>query len=127
MTKDLIVFAQQNRENLIDLSKKIHTGFIPIRLTHNDTKLNNILFHSDSPIVKCVIDLDTVMPGTLLFDFGDMVRTISCTATEDEEDFSAIKINEKYFMGICNGLAKEVKDFINQNVQLELLNGAKYI
>lgn len=124
---ELVEFAQKRNELLISITQKIEKGIIPARLTHNDTKLNNILFYSDTPKAKCVIDLDTVMPGSILFDFGDMVRTITTIANEDCENIDEINIDEQYFEAICRGYAAEVKTLITEAEKEELLNGAKYM
>ena len=124
---DLIEFAQKQKNILISITEKLESGLIPIRLTHNDTKLSNVLFHNDLAKVNCVIDLDTVMPGSVLFDFGDMVRTISCPANEDCDNEHEITINESYFEAICKGFASELKSIITKNEKKELLNGAKYM
>lgn len=125
--KQLIEFAQKSSDLLISLTQKIDNGIIPTRLAHNDTKLNNILFQSEIPKIKCVIDLDTVMKGSILFDFGDMVRTIPTTANEDCENLTEINIDEQYFEAICQGYASQVKNLINETEKEELLNGAKYM
>lgn len=69
---------------LLDLMDK---GELPLRVTHNDTKLNNILFDNKTNRGICVIDLDTVMPGLALYDFGDSIRFGANTASEDEKTF----------------------------------------
>jgi len=127
LARALIDFAQHRKNILISFSEKIENGLIPIRLTHNDTKLNNILFHKGIAKVKCIIDLDTVMPGTILFDFGDMIRTICSTANEDCENLESVEIDEEYFTAICKGFASEIKDLITKNEQQELLNGAIFM
>ncbi|MFC2187700.1 phosphotransferase enzyme family protein [Fulvivirgaceae bacterium LMO-SS25] len=124
---ELVEFAQKRNKLLISITQKIENGIIPARLTHNDTKLNNILFYSGIPKVKCVIDLDTVMSGCILFDFGDMVRTISNAANEDCENLGEINIDEQYFEAICRGYSAEVKTLITKDEKEELLNGAKYM
>ena len=64
------------------------TANLPERITHNDTKFNNVLLDDKTGEAVCVIDLDTVMPGLALYDFGDMVRTTTSPAEEDEKDLS---------------------------------------
>ncbi|MBO7147551.1 MAG: aminoglycoside phosphotransferase family protein [Lentisphaeria bacterium] len=85
---------------LIDLQKK---GEIPERITHNDTKLNNVLLDDATGEGLCVIDLDTVMPGLSLYDFGDMVRTSVSPAAEDETDLSKIKVRTEVFKALVKG------------------------
>lgn len=101
--KDEINFAFAHKEMtslLIDLCEK---GAIPERITHNDTKLNNVLIDDKTGEGICVIDLDTVMPGLSLYDFGDLVRTATCPAAEDETDLSKIKMDLTLFDALCKG------------------------
>ena len=85
---------------LVDLIKK---GELPIRVTHNDTKLNNIMFDNQTNLGICVLDLDTVMPGLSLYDFGDAIRSGACTAAEDEKDVSKVKLDIELFAQYTNG------------------------
>lgn len=86
---------------------------IPLRVTHNDTKINNVLFNSlDEGI--CVIDLDTVMPGYVHFDFGDAIRTFTNTADEDEKDLSKISMNMEYFKAFSSGFLSEMKNVLTE-------------
>lgn len=77
-----------------------------VRVTHNDTKVNNVLFDSETGKGKCVIDLDTVMPGTVLFDIGDLVRTACNTAAEDERDLSCVSFDRSRFDAIVKGFSE---------------------
>lgn len=104
-------------DSLLTLSKE---GKIPERITHNDTKINNVLFDMTSKEGICVIDLDTVMPGLSLYDFGDMVRTATCRAAEDEQDLSKIQLEMTFFEQIAQGYAQETADFLT-NAEKELL------
>ena len=72
-------------------------GRIPERVTHNDTKLNNVMIDERTGEGICVIDLDTVMPGSALYDFGDLVRTGAITAAEDEPDLSLVRLDLAMF------------------------------
>ena len=76
-----------------------------MRITHNDTKFNNILFDS-SDRALCIVDLDTVMPGSILFDFGDSIRTGANTADEDEKDLSRVDINLPIYEAYTRGFLK---------------------
>jgi Ser/Thr protein kinase RdoA (MazF antagonist) len=76
---------------------------MPERVTHNDTKINNILLDAATGEAVCVIDLDTVMPGLAVYDFGDMVRTATCPAPEDETDLSRIHSRFDYFEALARG------------------------
>jgi aminoglycoside phosphotransferase (APT) family kinase protein len=87
-------------DRLLDLETR---GEARTRLTHNDTKLNNVLLDEGTGRALCVIDLDTVMPGLPLYDFGDMVRTATATAAEDERDLSRVSVDEALFAAVAAG------------------------
>ena len=76
---------------------------LPERVTHNDTKLNNVLLDEVTGQGICVIDLDTVMPGLAAYDFGDMVRTMTCPAAEDEQDLSRVELDFRLFESVLRG------------------------
>lgn len=82
--KDEVRFMNDNRKKACIISKLYREGKLPVHVTHNDTKLSNVLFDKDSGEYITFIDLDTVMPGTFLFDTGDMIRSSASTAREDE-------------------------------------------
>lgn len=79
------------------------TGELPLRVTHNDTKLSNILLDEDTGDCVCVIDLDTVMPGSALYDFGDSIRTGACTAAEDEPNPERVDFRADMFRAYAEG------------------------
>ncbi len=101
-----------SRTNLI--TNKLEKKEIPLRVTHNDTKLSNILFDKDTNKAVCLIDLDTVMPGALAYDFGEGLRTGITTAKEDEQDLSKIKVDINRFENYTKGFLSEVKDIITK-------------
>lgn len=81
-------------------------GGIPLRIAHNDTKINNVVFDDgrpEDPRALCVIDLDTVMPGSPLFDFGDLVRSSVCRRPEDETDLDSVRVDQEIFESIAGG------------------------
>jgi len=95
---------------------KLASGELPLRVTHNDTKLNNILFDYDSRTPLCVIDLDTIMPGSALYDFGDSIRFGASTAAEDEKDLDKVwcdmelfRTYTEGFLEGCNGSLTELE------------------
>ncbi|MFA4864545.1 MAG: aminoglycoside phosphotransferase family protein [Bacteroidales bacterium] len=90
-----------------------------VRATHNDTKVNNVLFDRNNK-AQCLIDLDTVMPGYVHFDYGDALRTIANTALEDERDLGKVHFNEDVYQAFTKGYLKEAGSFLNQH-ELELL------
>jgi Ser/Thr protein kinase RdoA (MazF antagonist) len=94
-------------------------GKIPLRITHNDTKFNNILLDQNDKAL-CVIDLDTVMPGYVHYDFGDAIRTAANTASEDEHDLSKVKMDINLFRAYSEGYLSETVETLN-NVEKEYL------
>lgn len=102
-TKELID-ALISREKLAHVATDaIASGKMPLRVTHNDTKLNNILMDEQTDEGLCVIDLDTVMPGSVLYDFGDAIRFGASTAAEDEPDVSKISLSLELFDEFAHG------------------------
>jgi len=95
--------------------KKIQNMNLPIRVCHNDTKLNNILFSKDKKAL-CLIDLDTLMPGLLLYDFGDAVRTLANPAPEEETDLGKIGFSMEMFMAFVEGLALNRSIFTGEEI-----------
>ncbi len=112
---DEIRFARERKADTELLVGLLATGKLPLRVTHNDTKLNNLLFDEKDLRAVCVIDLDTVMPGLVHYDFGDSIRSGANTAREDEADLSKVSMDlacfEKYtdgFLSSCgNRLTEE--------------------
>lgn len=108
-TKEEIEFYQARKETACVLGELLAAGKLPLRVTHNDTKLNNILFDTVTKKALCIIDLDTVMPGLSLYDFGDAIRTGANTGAEDETDLSKIGLNlslfETFTAGFLTGCA----------------------
>lgn len=101
-----IEFARQRRNETYILTGKAEIGDLPIRVTHNDTKLNNVLFDKKTNTPICVVDLDTVMPGLSVYDFGDAIRYGANTAAEDEKDISKVSLDinlyEQYVRGFLS-------------------------
>lgn len=81
----------------------LESGDLPLRTTHNDLKFNNILFDQTTGRGVCVVDLDTCMPGSSLYDFGDLARSVVVAAREDERDLNKIALNERYFAALVEG------------------------
>lgn len=101
-----IEFARERRNETYILTGKAAIGDLPIRVTHNDTKLNNVLFDKKTETPICVVDLDTVMPGLSLYDFGDAIRFGANTGAEDEKDLSKVSLDlnlyEQYVRGFLS-------------------------
>ncbi|MFM9873800.1 MAG: phosphotransferase enzyme family protein [Fimbriimonadaceae bacterium] len=99
-------FVNQNRQLAGQLMKVIQDHPEAIRIVHNDTKVNNILFNEHTLEAMTVIDLDTVMPGTVLFDIGDLIRTACNNAAEDERDLTKVVFDKDKFAAIIKGFAE---------------------
>lgn len=97
----------QLEEEMVILQNLKEDGQIPLRVTHNDTKISNALFDKESRGL-CVIDTDTVMPGIVHYDFGDAIRTICNTAEEDEKDLDKVSFNVEFYKAYLEGFLKEL-------------------
>lgn len=109
---DEITFVRDRAEEMKTILKLGTEGKIPLRITHNDTKFNNVLLDQKDKGL-CVIDLDTVMPGYVHYDFGDSIRTSTNTAAEDEADLSKVEMDIKLFEGYARGFLEQTKDTLN--------------
>ena len=98
-----IDFIRQRKEFCHTLENAYKAGKLPLRVTHNDTKLNNILFDEQTGEPLCVIDLDTVMPGFSVNDFGDSIRFGASTAAEDEQDLTKVSLDLSLFEAYAKG------------------------
>lgn len=105
----------------------VDKGQIPIRIIHNDTKINNVMMDNETNEGICVIDLDTVMPGLSLYDFGDMIRTAISPAEEDEQDLSKVVMLMPRFEKLVEGFVQENGDFLNDAEKQHLVFGGKLI
>ena len=100
---------------------------LPERVTHNDTKFNNVLLDERTGEALCVIDLDTVMPGLALYDFGDMVRTTTSPAAEDEQDLSKVMMQFPMFEALARGYLASAGDFLTAAERSNLVAASKLI
>ena len=101
--RDEIAFAEARSGRAGELTEQMQAGMLPLRVTHNDTKLNNVLFDPATGRAQCVVDLDTVMPGLAAYDFGDAVRFGASTAAEDEADLDKIHFDEAKYRAWTEG------------------------
>ncbi len=104
-------FIERRRESASKVVDLMAAGAMPVRTTHNDTKINNVMLAPDGSNV--VIDLDTTMPGSALYDFGDMVRTSSAAAAEDEKDLSKVYSKKEYFEALVKGYTSSAKFLVD--------------
>ncbi|MFH1747767.1 MAG: aminoglycoside phosphotransferase family protein [Planctomycetota bacterium] len=105
-------FAQAQRSlagALLDLHA---AGELPERIVHNDAKISNVLFDNQTGVALCVVDLDTVMPGLAIYDFGDMVRSMATTTAEDETDLARVEVRMPLFEGLARGYLKSAGGFL---------------
>ncbi len=108
-----IQFLQEREADFAMVANLMETGDIPERVTHNDTKLNNVMLDDVTGEGVCVIDLDTVMPGSVLYDFSDMVRTATNSAMEDETDLSKVSMQMPMLEALLEGYLSTAGDFLN--------------
>lgn len=107
-----IMFVEGRAKHLSKLVDHIEKGDIPLRVTHNDTKFNNVLIDNKTGEGICVIDLDTVMSGSSLYDFGDSIRSGANTAGEEELDLSKVSLNIELFDQFTRGFLEFTHDFL---------------
>ena len=117
------VLARENYANT--LMALLDAGDIPLRVTHNDTKLNNVLFDRETRTALCVIDLDTVMPGIAANDFGDSIRFGASTALEDETDLSKVSLSLPLFESYTSGFLYSCGKNLTESEVLHLRDGVK--
>ena len=111
---DEVKFVKDRCDTYGKIVEGIKSGDIPLRVTHNDTKLNNVLMDAVTKKARAVIDLDTVMPGSMLYDFGDAIRFGASTAAEDEQNLDKVHFDinmfRAYAQGFCGALEGSVTD-----------------
>ncbi len=121
-----IGWIESRREEMLNFWELVESGEIPTRITHNDTKINNILFDKNGEVL-CVIDLDTVLNSTCLNDFGDAMRSYTNTGQEDDENLDAVSSDLKIFEGFTKGYLSQAISFLNKKELEYLAFSAKYI
>ena len=119
-----IKFALDRQAEMATIQNALAVGELPLRVTHNDTKLNNVLLDAATRQALCVIDLDTVMPGSSLFDFGDSIRFGAATAAEDEQDLSKVEMSLERFRVFPRGYVRSCPGLTAKELELLPL-GAK--
>ncbi len=98
---------------------------LPLRVTHNDTKINNLIFSEDLTKVEALIDLDTLMGGYLMYDFGDLVRTVGCSLTETSTQWNEIHLFPELFEKLLHGYWQGIKDFATLSEAKSLIFGGE--
>jgi hypothetical protein len=109
------------------LLKALERGEVPERVAHNDTKFNNVMLDWESGEALCVLDLDTVMPGSVLYDFGDMVRTTTSPTLEDEKDLSKVQMQLPMFESLTHGYLESAAPFLSPAERAHLVFSGKLI
>ena len=117
-----IAFVREKQEKMTTILNWGRAGLLPVKTTHNDTKFNNVLLDENNK-AQCVIDLDTVMPGYVAYDFGDAIRTIVNTAEEDEKDLGKIGVNMPLFESFASGFISESINGLNERELESLAHG----
>ena len=121
-----IGWIESRREEMLDFYQLVENGTIPTRISHNDTKINNILFDKQGEVL-CVIDLDTVLSSTVLNDFGDAIRFYTNTGLEDDLNIDKVSMDIEIFKAFTKGYLEEAKSFLNEKELDYLAFAAKYI
>lgn len=102
-----IAFLREREKPMGQIVDLLHDGTLPLRVTHNDAKLSNVMVDNATGKAICVIDLDTVMPGASLYDYGDAIRSGACTAAEDEPDLDKVSLDLSLFRRFTDGFVSE--------------------
>jgi Ser/Thr protein kinase RdoA (MazF antagonist) len=110
-------FLLEREEKGSQLQQMRQAGILPLRVTHNDTKLNNVLLDKDTREPLCVLDLDTVMPGLSAYDFGDSIRFGAATAAEDEVDLSKMEMDLRLFEVYAKGFLKAAANLTEEEMK----------
>lgn len=120
-----IQFVMNHADDMQIIQQMMDDGEMPLRVTHNDTKLNNVMIDDVTGKALCVLDLDTVMPGTAVFDFGDSIRFGANTAAEDETDLSKVSLSLELFEAYTKGFLESCGHSLTETEKLMLPMGAK--
>ncbi len=126
MLAEQIEWIESRRSEMLEFWALIESGAIPKRVSHNDTKINNILFN-ESGNVMCVIDLDTVLSSTCLNDFGDAIRTYANSGKEDDLNLDNVSLDLAMFEGYAKGYLSETASFLNKVERENIAFSARFI
>lgn len=122
-----IEFIRARKDSCSFIVDGLASGIFPLRVTHNDTKLNNVIMDAKTGDARCVIDLDTVMPGSLLYDFGDAIRFGASGAAEDESDLDKVHIKTDLFEAFTEGFVTSLSSTITKEELLALPESARIV
>lgn len=126
-SNNLYNYIMKEYLNNLEIERLIETDIIPIRVVHNDTKINNIMFDSDNKKAVAMIDLDTVMPGTILYDFGDVIRSTVSNSDENEINLDKVYYNDSFFTSLTAGYLSNMYNKLTYDEVKELTNSVGVI
>jgi len=115
-------YIESRAKMMLTVHELGETGAIPLRVTHNDTKISNVLFDRDKKGL-CVIDLDTIQPGYVTSDFGDGIRTLTNTGEEDDRDLDRVTMNIELYEAFANGFLESTREILSETEKDALLYG----
>ncbi len=122
-----LAFALAREPAVARVEELARSGALARRVTHNDTKLNNVLLDDATGEGLCVIDLDTVMPGYALTDFGDLARSAASRAAEDERDLARVRVDPALFAALAQGFVRGAGASLAASERAELTLGARFM
>jgi len=122
-----VKFLYDRANDMSIIADLIDKKEIPVRVTHNDTKLNNVMIDEKTNKAICVIDLDTVMPGSVLYDYGDAIRVGASTALEDEPNLNKVNLDIELFKLFTKGFLEKTHDILTPKEKENLVQGARII
>ncbi len=125
--KPEITFLLDHEAAFSRLPSLIESGVLPLRATHNDCKINNVMIDDATGEGICVIDLDTLMPGLTLYDFGDMVRTSTCPVAEDSRELDRVRMDLDRFKALVRGYLSSAGEFLTPAERAHLVFSGKII
>jgi Ser/Thr protein kinase RdoA (MazF antagonist) len=111
--RSAILCAKNFQFLVTEYNDLISSGSLTLRITHNDTKINNVLFNSESGKAVCAIDLDTLMPGYFIYDVGDMIRTFVSPVDEEEKDYTKISVRKKIYDAVVSGYLEQMNEVLS--------------
>lgn len=121
--KEEIAYVESRSGMMLTIHELGEKGAIPLRVTHNDTKISNVLFDGEKKGL-CVIDLDTIQPGYVTSDFGDGIRTLTNTGEEDDEDLGRVSMDLELFQAFASGFLDSTRDILSETEKDALLYAA---
>lgn len=121
---DEIAFVRARADQMGQIVRMIADGALPLRVTHNDTKCNNVMVDNDTGAALCVVDLDTVMAGSALYDYGDAIRFGASTAAEDERDLDKVRLDMALFRAFSEGFISRTAKGLERSELNHLTLGA---